>query len=112
MATEWTPWIHVHVRWAQLLPTQLMRFLFVINCTMKIIRPIIYVLLIAVSALAASAAPVKIHGQITDENNDALEFVTIKVEGTAIGATSDLDGKYSLSVAEADTIRLSFTCQG
>ena len=54
----------------------------------------------------------KIHGQITDENNEALEFVTIKVEGTAIGATSDLDGKYSLSVAEADTIRLSFTCIG
>lgn len=94
------------------MPTQLMRFLFVINCTMKIILPIIYVLLIAVSALAASAAPVKIHGQITDENNEALEFVTIKVEGTAIGATSDLDGKYSLSVAEADTIRLSFTCIG
>ena len=69
-------------------------------------------MLIAVSALAASAAPVKIHGQITDENNEALEFVTIKVEGTAIGATSDLDGKYSLSVAEADTIRLSFTCIG
>ncbi len=89
-----------------------MRFLYVINCTMKTIRPIIYILLIAVSALAASAAPVKIHGQITDENNEALEFVTIKVEGTAIGATSDLDGKYSLSVAEADTIRLSFTCIG
>ena len=42
------------------------------------------------------AAPVKIHGKITDENNEALEFVTVKVTGTAIGATSDLDGNYSL----------------
>lgn len=58
------------------------------------------------------SAPVKIHGLITDENNEPLEFVTIRVDGSSIGATSGLDGKYSISVAAQDTIRLVFTCIG
>ncbi|MDE5642351.1 MAG: TonB-dependent receptor, partial [Muribaculaceae bacterium] len=79
---------------------------------MKTLRFIIYTILVVAGAVNAMAAPVKIHGKITDENNEPLEFVTVKVTGTAIGATSDLEGAYSLSVAEADTIRLSFTCIG
>ncbi len=62
--------------------------------------------------LCAWSAPVKISGQITDENNEPLEFVNIRIAGTAIGATSDLDGKYSLSAPEADTIRVIFSCIG
>ena len=54
------------------------------------------------------AAPVKISGLITDENNEPLEFVNVRIAGTAIGATSGLDGKYSLSAPAADTIRVVF----
>lgn len=63
-------------------------------------------------SLASAQASVKIHGLVTDENNEPLEFVSIRIKGTAIGATSDLDGKYSLSVAQADTIHIIFSCIG
>lgn len=56
--------------------------------------------------------PVKISGLVTDGDNEPLEFVTIKVAGKAIGTTSGLDGRYTLSVPEADTIRVVFTCIG
>ncbi len=64
------------------------------------------------TCIGANAAPVKIQGLVTDENNEPLEFVSIRISGTAIGATSGLDGKYSLSAPEADTIRVVFTCIG
>ncbi|MDE6454231.1 MAG: carboxypeptidase-like regulatory domain-containing protein [Muribaculaceae bacterium] len=73
---------------------------------------IIIVSLTATLLLAANAA-VKIRGKITDENNEALEFVSIRLHGTAIGATSGLDGNYEFSVPEGqDTIRIEFTCIG
>lgn len=68
--------------------------------------------LAAVLAASASATPVKISGLVTDEENEPLEFVTVKVAGTALGTTSGLDGRYTLSVAESDTIRLTFSCIG
>lgn len=68
--------------------------------------------ILTITTTAVGYATVKIHGKITDENNEPLEFVTIKVQGTSIGATSGLEGDYALSVPDADTIRLSFTCIG
>lgn len=58
------------------------------------------------------AESVRIHGRITDGDNRAMEFVTVRVAGTAIGTMSGLDGDYSLSTAEADTITVVFTCIG
>ncbi|MDE6497599.1 MAG: TonB-dependent receptor [Muribaculaceae bacterium] len=71
-------------------------------------------LIIIISALASQAmrAAVKLHGKVTDENNEPLEFVSIHVKGTALGATSGLDGTFQFSVADCDTLRLVFTCIG
>lgn len=69
---------------------------------------LVFAVLGAVSALAA----VKITGQITDENNEPLEFATIKIAGTALGTTSDLEGRYTLSAADSDTIRVVVSCIG
>lgn len=68
-------------------------------------------LLVAVCAQPLQAA-VKIHGVITDEKNEPLEFVTVKVMGAPLGTTSGLDGAYSISVPDADTVRITFTCIG
>ena len=57
-------------------------------------------------------AQVKIHGKIVDNEEKALEFVTVRIAGTALGATSGLDGTYSLSVPQRDTINVVFTCIG
>lgn len=61
---------------------------------------------------AIAKGPVKISGLITDQDNEPLEFVTIKIAGKAIGTTSGLDGKYTLTAPEADTIRVVFSCIG
>ncbi len=64
-----------------------------------------------ICTVAASAA-VKISGLITDEKNEPLEFATVKIAGTALGVTSGLDGRYTISAPDADTIRVVFTCIG
>ncbi|MDE6467857.1 MAG: TonB-dependent receptor, partial [Muribaculaceae bacterium] len=60
---------------------------------------------------AFAAGPVKISGLVTDENNEPLEFVAVKI-GKTLGTTTGLDGRYSITAAAADTIRIVFTCIG
>lgn len=79
---------------------------------MKCIRSILYLLLLLCGLNATAKGPVKISGLITDQDNEPLEFVTVKIAGKALGTTSGLDGKYSLSVPESDTIRVVFSCIG
>lgn len=59
-----------------------------------------------------AVAQVKIHGKIIDNEEKPLEFVTVRIAGTALGATSGLDGTYNLSVPQRDTINVVFTCIG
>lgn len=68
-------------------------------------------LLAAAVAIGASAA-VKITGLVTDENNEPLEFASVHIAGTAIGATTGLDGRYSISAPDTDTLRIVFSCIG
>jgi hypothetical protein len=69
--------------------------------------------LLVLSTTAISAyAGVKIHGKITDENNEPLEFVTVRIDGTAIATSSGVDGLYSLSAPDSDTIKVVFKCIG
>lgn len=57
-------------------------------------------------------AAVKIHGKVTGAENEPLEFVGVRILGTAIGATTDLNGNFQLSAPDADTIRVVFVCIG
>lgn len=77
----------------------------------QLYRPIITIFTVFLAAISSHAA-VKITGQITDEKNEPLEFATIRIQGTALGATSGLDGKYTISAPDADTIRIIYTCLG
>lgn len=58
------------------------------------------------------AANVTIHGKISDDENQPLEFASVRIAGTAIGATSDLNGDYSITTSEQDTIKIIFSCIG
>ncbi|MCG8320055.1 MAG: TonB-dependent receptor, partial [Cytophagales bacterium] len=50
-----------------------------------------------------------IKGKITDENGEPLGGATILVKGTTIGAVTDLDGNYTLSVPDnAETLVFTF----
>lgn len=74
-------------------------------------KHIILLLMLAISVLSLQAG-VKIRGIVTQEDNEPLEFVTVRIAGTAIGTMSGLDGKYQLTAPDADTIRITFTCIG
>ncbi len=58
------------------------------------------------------AAPVgktrKIHGVVKDEVGEYVTGANVSVKGTAFGAITDIDGRYSLDVPENATIHVSF----
>lgn len=43
-------------------------------------------------------------GKVTDAKNEPLVGVTIKVRGTSIGVASDVDGKFSIKVPDANAV--------
>ena len=50
-----------------------------------------------------------ITGKVTDENGEPLPGATIRVKGTSIGASTDVDGNYTLSVPDdAETLVIRF----
>ena len=59
-----------------------------------------------------SAENVRISGKVIDNEDKPIEFGTVQIKGTAIGTNTDLNGKYSLTVAEKDTIDVVFSCIG
>lgn len=62
--------------------------------------------------MRVSAANVVISGTVTDRDGKPVEFATVKVAGTAIGTFTELNGTYKLTVAQADTIPMQFSCVG
>lgn len=82
---------------------------------MNICKPYIYlcILLLSLGAFPA-VAQVKVHGKVTDMQGDALEFVTVRVAGTAIGTNTGLDGTFKLSCPTPanDTLTVVFTSIG
>ncbi len=53
-----------------------------------------------------------VRGYVLDENNHAVEYVTIQVRGTGNGAISNDQGFYEISTEKSDTIHLLFSCIG
>ena len=74
----------------------------------------ICLLLVMVVSMVAVAAPsrVKIQGKVTDEQDQPIEFATVRIGGTAIGTSTGLDGTYQLSTAYSDTIKVHVACIG
>lgn len=75
------------------------------------IKKLIYIFLSLFSAVQLNAQ-IHISGKVTDSDNQAIEFATVRIAGTTIGATTGLDGTYSFSTAKQDTIEVIFSCIG
>ena len=54
----------------------------------------------------------KVSGKVTDESGAPLPGVTVLIEGTSIGVTTDVDGKYTLTCPETENLVLCFTFVG
>lgn len=75
------------------------------------LRAYLLVMLVAM-ATGMAAENVKISGKVIDGEEKPVEFATIRIGGTTIGTNTDLEGNYSLTVAERDTIEVIFTAVG
>ena len=72
----------------------------------------IMALLAGVSAMATEPpAKAQLSGVVRDSEGNALPYVTIFVEGTTRGTTTDAEGRYTLNVAEGD-VRLTAQMMG
>lgn len=80
---------------------------------MKTAKALLLVVLAAILApMAAWSANILIRGKVTDEKDEPMEFVTVRIAGTAMGATTGLDGSYTLTVPSADTVTVLYTSIG
>lgn len=75
-------------------------------------KKLILTLIGAIVAAGVFADNVKISGRVRDNDNKPVEFGTVRIAGTAIGTNTDLQGQYSLTVAEKDTLEVVFSCIG
>ncbi|MFK7947032.1 MAG: SusC/RagA family TonB-linked outer membrane protein [Saprospiraceae bacterium] len=58
-------------------------------------------LMLSISSYAMAQRTIT--GTVTDDRGDGVISVTVQVDGTTIGTTTDLDGKYSINVPEGST---------
>ena len=75
----------------------------------------IYLLLIFLTiGVLHGFSQVKIHGKVIDVDDSPLEFVTVRIDGTAIGTNTGIDGTFKLAAPEPanDTITVVFSCIG
>lgn len=69
-------------------------------------------LLSVIISIPLLAENVKISGRVIDSEDKPVEFATVRVSGTAIGTNTNLNGDYTLSVAQNDTIKMIYSCIG
>ena len=67
--------------------------------------------LIPVNIYLNGSTDILIKGQVTDVNGEAIPGVSVKVLGSTVGTTTDLDGRFTVNVADNNSI-LVFTYIG
>ncbi|MGM9811483.1 MAG: SusC/RagA family TonB-linked outer membrane protein [Muribaculaceae bacterium] len=50
----------------------------------------------------------KVSGQVLDQNGEPVIGATVQVPGTSIGASTDLDGRFTLTVPEGSNVKVSY----
>lgn len=75
--------------------------------------PLRMMLICVFSALVVMAqAQTKLTGKVTNNKNEPLAGVTIKITGAAGGATTDVDGRFTLSLSPSKKYTLEFSTIG
>lgn len=87
------------------------RFVYFVFYLMNIFRYIL-ILILTFSSFNSFAESIKIYGKVRDNENKPIEFATVRIDQSAIGTNTDLQGNYSLSVAVGDTINIVYSSVG
>ena len=77
----------------------------------SLIRSLTLLIAVLVSSYLSAQQSIRVSGTVTDSEGEPLIGVTILENGTTNGTTSDLDGNYSLQVANSEAV-LNFTYIG
>ena len=75
-------------------------------------RAVAALLFILVSVTALGQGRIKVTGNVRDGDGNPLELVLVQVKNTLIGAMTNEEGAYSLSIAPGDSVTLVFSCLG
>ncbi|MFN8241540.1 MAG: TonB-dependent receptor [Bacteroidales bacterium] len=74
---------------------------------MKTKNTLISIIFFVVAAISASAQTGSITGKVTDKKNkESLIGTTVTVEGTTLGSSTDIDGKYAISNLKPGTYKV------
>ena len=65
-------------------------------------------LLFVMATLTMSAQQIGISGTVSDSSGEPLIGVSVTVPGTKIGAATDIDGNFSLTVDAKATLRFTY----
>ncbi|MEM6830457.1 MAG: SusC/RagA family TonB-linked outer membrane protein, partial [Bacteroidota bacterium] len=71
-------------------------------------KTILFYLMFLMAGSLTLFAQQTISGKVTDEGGEGLPGVTITIEGTASGTTTDFDGNYQIDVSQNSTLIFSF----
>lgn len=82
----------------------------IINQTKKVMKAKVTSLFFALMFLPmlAFAANIKVTGRVIDNSGEPLIGVSILVKGTSTGTLTNLDGEFSIDVAEGDVLKFSY----
>ncbi len=70
--------------------------------------PLVPILMFVFCWFSLSAQDHQISGEVKDEQDQPLIGATVKINGTSLGTTADVDGKFSLQVSANDTLHIEF----
>ena len=65
-------------------------------------RSILSIFFLCLAAIAAFAQSAPVSGIVVDEKGEPLIGVTVKVSGTTIGTSTDIDGKFTINMPGKD----------
>ena len=79
------------------------------KCNKPVRSLFLVMLLLLILPLAVHAQTKKVSGIVTDETNEPLIGVTVVVPETTVGVTTDIDGRYTITLPDGkNQIRFSF----
>src|SRR5690242_12015469 len=76
------------------------------------LRPILLLIFSSVLFITAHAQNLKLTGKIINTKNEALAGVSIKISGTNGGTTTDMEGRFSLSLVPGKKYELEISAVG
>lgn len=76
------------------------------NCTYTVKDN--YIVVTRANQSKTSKATKKVSGQVLDQQGEPVIGATVQVPGTSIGASTDIDGNFTLNVPEGSSMRISY----